>query len=105
MESLIHARDLLDFKPKKGCYTLTNNRVGAARISACLDRFLVQISLIDGKILISSKIMPKLTSDHHPISLLLEEEENLGLSHFVSVLFGLRGMAYGKQCLKIGPSL
>ena len=33
---------------------------------------------MDGNILISTKILPKLTSDHHPISLLLEEEENLG---------------------------
>ena len=33
---------------------------------------------MDGNVLISSKIFPKLSSDHHPISLLLEEEENLG---------------------------
>ena len=78
MDSLIHARDLLDFKPKKGRYTWTNNRVGAASIYAHLDRFLVQISLMEGKILISSKILPKLTSDHHPISFLFEEEEYLG---------------------------
>ena len=75
---MIHARDLLDFKPKKGRYTWMNNIVGAANISAHLDRFLVQSSLMEGKILISSKILPKLTFDHHPISLLLEEEEDLG---------------------------
>ena len=78
METLIRARDLLDFKPKKGRYTWTNNRVGAPSIYAHLDRFLVQISLMEGKILISSKYLPKLTSNHHPISLLLEEEEYLG---------------------------
>ena len=78
VEYLIQVRDLLDFKPKKGWFTWTNNRVGVARFSAQLDRFLVQISLLDGNILISTKILPKLTSDHHPISLLLQEEENLG---------------------------
>ena len=52
--------------------------MGEAQISAQLDRFLVQISLLDGKVLISTQIFPNLTSDHHLISLLLEEEENLG---------------------------
>ena len=52
--------------------------MGVAIFSAQLDRFLVQISLLDGNILISTKILPKLTFDSHPISLLLEEEENLG---------------------------
>ena len=74
---MIHTRDLLDFKPKKGHYTWTNNRVGAANISARLDIFLVQISLLEGEILISSEILPKLTSDNHPISLVLKEEEGL----------------------------
>ena len=77
VESLIHARDLLDFKPKKECFTWTNNRVGAAIIYAQVDRFLFQSSLMDGNILISSKNFPKLTSDHHHISMLMEEEENL----------------------------
>ena len=75
---MIHARDLLDFKPKKGRFTWTNNRIGAARIYARLDIFLVQSSLMDGNILISAKILPKLTFDHHHISLQLEEEQNLG---------------------------
>ena len=43
-----------------------------------MDRFLVQGSLLLEKRLISSKILPKFTSDHNPILLLLEEEENLG---------------------------
>ena len=43
-----------------------------------MDRFLVRGSLLLEKRLISSKILPKLTSDHKPILLLLEEEENLG---------------------------
>ena len=33
---------------------------------------------MDGNVLISTKIFPKVTFDHHPISLLLEEEENIG---------------------------
>ena len=33
---------------------------------------------MDGSFLISSKIPPKLTSDHHPIYLLFEEEEDFG---------------------------
>ena len=78
VDSLIQDIDLLDFKPKKDNFTWTNNRVGEARFSACLDRFLVQSKLLDGNVLISSKILPILMSDHHPISLLMEEEENLG---------------------------
>ena len=70
VKSLLHDRDLLEFKPEKGHFTWTNNRIGAAIFSAHLERFFVQSSLIDGKFLISSKILPKLTSNHHPISLL-----------------------------------
>ena len=78
VEELVHQWDLLDFKPSKGLYMWTNNRVGDDHISTCLDRFLVQGSLLLEKTLISSKIIPKLTSNHKPIILLLEEEENLG---------------------------
>ena len=34
VDSLIQGKDLLDFKPKKGRFTLTNNNVGEARIYA-----------------------------------------------------------------------
>ena len=78
MDSLIHDSDLLDFKPKKGRFTWTNNKVGEACISTRLDRFLVQSNFMDGNSLIYSNFLPKLTSDHHSISLLMEEEENLG---------------------------
>eukprot|EP00253_Pinus_taeda_P001799 PITA_01799 len=78
VESLVLEWDLLDHKPKKDRYTLTNNRVGKANIVARLDRFLVQSTLLEGKHLISSKILPKITSDHNPISLLIEKEEDLG---------------------------
>ena len=75
VESFIHAWDILDFKPKKGRYTWTNNRVGASSIFARLDMFLFQSSLLDGNQLISSKILPKLLSDHHPIALVFEKED------------------------------
>ena len=32
---------------------------------------------MDGKFIISTKIVPKLTSYHHPISLMFEKEEDL----------------------------
>ena len=54
-----------------------NNRVGTARISACLDRFLAQSMLMDYFVL-TSTIFPNVTSDDHPIGLRLEKEENLG---------------------------
>ena len=78
MESLIHSWDLLDFKPKKGRFTWSNNRVGTVNILARLDHFLVQSSLLEEKFLISFKILPKFNSDHHPISLMLEKEDDLG---------------------------
>ena len=78
VKDLIQQWDLLDVKPKRGLYTWTNNRIGVDHIVARLDRFLVQSSLLLGKRLIFSKILPKLTSHHKPILLQLEEEENLG---------------------------
>ena len=77
VDSLIQSSDLLDIKPKKGRFTWTNNRVGTARISARLDRFLAQSMLLDDFVL-TSTIFPKVTTDHHPIGLCLEKEENLG---------------------------
>lgn len=78
VEDMIQKWDLLDFKPRKGLYTWTNNRIGEDHISARLDRFLVQSTMLMERRLISLAILPKLTSDHKPIQLMLEEEENLG---------------------------
>ena len=78
VEELIQDWDLMDLKSKLGRYTWSNHRVGAANISSRLDQFLVYNNLIDGKTTISTKILPKLTSDHHPISLLFEKEQDLG---------------------------
>jgi hypothetical protein len=60
VEELVHQWDLLDFKPSKGLYTWTNNRVGADHISARLDRFLIQSTFLQERRIISSKILPKL---------------------------------------------
>ena len=64
VEDLIKLWNIIDFKPKKGLYTWTNNRTGTAHILACFDRFLVHSSFLLDKKLVSSKILPKLTSDH-----------------------------------------
>ena len=78
VENLILSWESIDFKPKKGCFW-TNNRVGAANISARLDRFLVQSSfLLEGGKLITSSILAKLSSDHKPNILPIEDEEDLG---------------------------
>jgi hypothetical protein len=78
VEELLQQWDLLDFSPIRGLFTWSNNRSGTEHISARLDRFLVQGSLIMDKKIIKTKILPKLTSDHKPIQLLLEDEEDLG---------------------------
>ena len=71
-------RDLLDFSPVRGKYTWTNNRMGSNHIAAPLDRFLNQSSLLLENLLISTKILPKLSSDHEPIQLIMAPEEDLG---------------------------
>lgn len=78
MEELAQQWDLLDFMPIRGLYTWSNNRTGPEHISAQLYRFRVQGSLIMDKKIIKSKNLPKLASDHKPIQLLLEHEEDLG---------------------------
>ena len=77
VEEMIQIWDLTDLKPKLGWFTCSNHRVGAASISARLDWFLVHSTLMDDKKIIASKILPKLLSDHHPISVLFEKEEEL----------------------------
>ena len=82
VENLIISWELIDFKPKKGRYTWTSNRTKATNISARLDQFLVQISLLLDKKIISSCIFPKITSDHKLIMLQIKDEEDLGLIPF-----------------------
>jgi exonuclease III len=78
VEEITQSWDLLDFNPIQGRYTWSNNRMGSDHISARLDRFLVQSAILLNNKIITTKILPKLTSDHKPIQLLLEEEEDLG---------------------------
>jgi exonuclease III len=73
VEEFVHQWDLLDFKHLKGLYNWTNNRVGVDHISARLDRFLIQSRFLQERRIISSKILPKLTSEHKPVLLILEE--------------------------------
>eukprot|EP00253_Pinus_taeda_P036276 PITA_36276 len=82
VEDLIQQWDLLDFKPKKGLYTWTNNRAGEEHNSACLDKFLLQSTFLLEKKIITTRIPPKMTSDHKPILLQFEEEERLGTIPF-----------------------
>ena len=78
VKEIILAYDLNDIKPKVGRFTWSNNQVGSTNMSARLNRFLVHSNLLDGKAIISSKNLPKISSDHHPISLLFENEDDLG---------------------------
>ena len=78
VENFILSWELIDFKPKRGRYTWSNNKTGAANISTRLDHFLAQSSLMMGKKIISSSILPKIALDHKPIMLQIEEEEDLG---------------------------
>eukprot|EP00253_Pinus_taeda_P025214 PITA_25214 len=78
VEEIMQQWDLLDFAPARGKYTWTNNRTRSDHIAARLDRFLIQTSLLMENLLISTKNLPKLSSDHKPIQLLLAPEEDLG---------------------------
>eukprot|EP00253_Pinus_taeda_P028879 PITA_28879 len=76
--NLILQWDLIDFKPIKGKYPWSNNRSGENQISARLDRFLINSSLMLDNRMVFSKILPKLTSDHKPVLLCIKKEEDLG---------------------------
>ena len=78
VESVMHTWDLIDYKPTRRRFTWSNNRAGSNSILARLDRFLVQSTLLDNNFIISSKILPKTSSDQHAISLLLKNEEDYG---------------------------
>eukprot|EP00253_Pinus_taeda_P029111 PITA_29111 len=77
VENLIQLWDLVDFKPVKGAYTWTNNRIGEHHISARLDKFLTNSTIMMENRVVFSKILPKLTSYHKPILLCIKEEEDL----------------------------
>ena len=105
VENLIHDWKLIDLKPKQGRYTWSNNRVGSSCISARLDRFLVHSPLFDVNLIISTKNLPKLSSDHHPILLQIEKEVGSGPSHSDSVLSGSRELVFWTLSLRLGLNL
>eukprot|EP00253_Pinus_taeda_P015907 PITA_15907 len=78
--NIILAGDLnivLKAKEKRGGSDSRDPIIGKEHISARLDRFLVQ-SLLMNKKIITTRILPKLSSDHKPIQLCLEDEEDSG---------------------------
>ena len=77
VERLISNWDLVDFKLKRDRYTWSNNRIGVANISARLDRFMLQSSLLMENKIISTSILPKLSSDHKLILLQRVDDEDL----------------------------
>ena len=90
---------------KTRIFTWSNQRVGATSIFSRLEWFLAHSSLLDGNLIISSKIIPKLSSDHHPIALLFEKEEELGPIPFQFSHFGSKEMDLWPQFIRLGPNL
>jgi len=82
VEDLIHDWDLLDIKPCRGKYTLSNKRVGPKHIAVRLDRFRLQSSYLLLGIDMKMKILSNSTSDYKPIMLVLSPQRNLGLIPF-----------------------
>ena len=78
VEDIILGWDLIDIKPAKGKFTWTNKRIGPGHVAARHDRFLVQSSFLSLGLLASSKILPHCTSDHKPILLDLDLDQDLG---------------------------
>jgi len=68
VESIMQDWDLLDIKLKKGKFTWSNKRFGLGHISARLDCFLVQSSMLLSGLLIISRILSTSVSDHKPIA-------------------------------------
>jgi len=102
MEHLIPALDLIGVPPIKGKFTWNNRRVGPGHIPAKLDCFLISSSFLSLPNSFSYSIFPWACSDHHPISLYFEKEENLGLSPSNLIPFGWRGQIYSPLFLAHG---
>lgn len=73
MEDLMNDWDLLDVKPNRGKYTLTNKRVGVNHIAARLDHFLVSTDLLFKDKQFSSTILGMRDLDHRPIRPTIED--------------------------------
>jgi hypothetical protein len=71
MEGIILDWDLIDVAPSKGKFTWSNKRIGTGHIIvARLDRFFIHSILLSSSSSIKSYILPSLTYDHNPISLI-----------------------------------
>lgn len=77
VEDIISEWDLEDIKPLRGNFTWTNKRLGPGHITARLDRFLVQHSLLLIGLSASSQILSFGASNHKPILLEVTEDGNL----------------------------
>jgi hypothetical protein len=78
MEDFTSSWDLIDINPTKGKFTWSNKRTGYDHTTARLDRFLLSGPLLSSSLIPSSSILPWDGFDHQPISLLLDNPQNLG---------------------------
>ena len=89
VEELILDWDSNDLKLKSGRFTWSNHRVGAANIFARLDHFLVHSYLLDGKSILFTKILPKISQIIIALLCYLKKKRRWvqfpsGLAHFGS---------------------
>jgi hypothetical protein len=78
LSDLISDWDLQDVKPSKGKYTWNNRCSGLFHIASRLDRFLINSNFLLSPLEISSHILPSVTFDHNPISLIFSNPQNFG---------------------------
>lgn len=78
LEEIIQAHKLIDIPPQNGRFTWSNKRTGRNNIKERLDRILVQEKAAANFQRIHSSIIQGYTSDHKPVVLRLEKEEDLG---------------------------
>jgi hypothetical protein len=78
LEDLISDLDLYDVPSNKGIYTWNNRRAGPGHIAARLDRFLISNSLLSLPDKPCSTNLPWAGSDHRPIRLTFEAQQNWG---------------------------
>jgi exonuclease III len=83
MDNIISYLDLFDGPPSKGLYTWNNIRARPSHITARLDRFLIRNYFLSYPDKSSSMILLWAGSDHRPISLAFESQENRGPIPFI----------------------
>eukprot|EP00253_Pinus_taeda_P028479 PITA_28479 len=78
LEEIMQENEMVDIIPKNRKYTWSNGRLGAGNIMECLDRFLVNISLLSTFVVSYTNILISSASDHYPILLTMEPHHHLG---------------------------